>query len=124
MIGFLSTSAWADVSARQREIGRALKRQFETVASQSVPDQMIELLRRADQRWLARAGREIEFVAPTESTTSLLIATAIVGISIMLFAFYDVAYYAAAEPKMIAAGAFVTGLAATFAGAVWLIEGK
>ena len=124
MIGFLSTSPWADVSARQREIGRALQRQYDTVARQAVPDQMIDLLRRADERWLARAGRQVEFAAPKASTTSLTVATAIVGISIMLFAFYDVAFYAAAEPRVIAAGAFFTGLVATFAGAVWLIEGK
>jgi hypothetical protein len=124
MIGFLSTSAWADVCARQRQIGRTLKRQFDAVAGQSVPDQMLDLLRRADARWVAKAGREFEFHEAGVSTTSLTVALAITTTLIASLTLYDIAAYAVSAPKVVAAGAFIAGLAATFAGAAWLIEGK
>ena len=124
MIGFLSTAALSDVSARQCLIGGALKRQFDVIARQSVPDQMIDLLRRADARWLARAGREFQFTDSSMSVTSLTVAMAIVGTLIVLLAGYDVAAWVASEPKTIVAAAFFAALAATIVGAAWLIEDK
>lgn len=124
MIGFLSTAAWSDAAARQRLIGGGLKHQFDVIARQSVPDHMIDLLRRADARWLARAGREIQFADSSMPATSVTVAMAIVGTLIVLLAGYDIAAWVASEPKTLVAAAFFAGLAATVVGAAWLIEDK
>lgn len=85
---------------------------------------MIDLLRRADARWLARAGREFHFAHSGMSATSLTVAMAIVGTVIVLLAGYDVAAWVASEPKAVVAAAFFAGLAATIVGAAWLVEDK
>jgi hypothetical protein len=124
MLGFSASSTWTDATVRQRQIGRALRHQFAPVASQSVPAPMIDLLRKADARWFATAGREFQFTGPATSISSIAVSMAIVGMAIMLWAIYDIAWLVLSDPKMVIAGAIISGLAATFAGAAWLIEGK
>ena len=126
MLGFTSVSpVWIDVSARQRQIGRALRRQFETIVAQATPEHMLELLRNADARFTAATGREVQFAGASPTRLhSINIAMAIVGVPIVLWAFYDIAMMALSDPRMIVAVALPLGLATIFAGAVWLIEGK
>lgn len=125
MFGFTSVSpAWIDVSARQGQIGRALRRQFEAVAAQAVPDQMLELLRKADAHFAAATGREVRFADGSTRLYSINIAMAIVGVFIVSWAVYDVALLAMSQPKVMVVAAFAAGLGAIFAGTVWLVEGK
>lgn len=125
MLGFTSVSpVWVDVSARQRQIGRALRHQFETVATQAVPDQMLDLLRKADARFKAATGHDVHFSDGSTRLYSINIAIAIVGLLIVSWALYDVAILALAQPKLIIAAAFFAGLTATFAATAWLIEGE
>jgi len=122
MISFVSAPhSLTDAPARQRHIGRALRRQYQSVASQSVPDQMLDLLRQADERWFA-AGREFIFKPSRVSTTSLTIAMAIIGTLIALWAAYAGLNLALVNPFALAGVAGVAGLIAIVAGAVWLIE--
>lgn len=123
MFGFTSVSpAWIDVSTRQNQIGRALRRQFEGVAAQAVPDQMLELLRKADARLAATLGHEITFSDGSTRLYSINVAIAIVGIVIVSWALFDVVTLAMSQPKIMAAAAFFTGLAATCVAAAWLVE--
>jgi hypothetical protein len=134
MLGFRSASAaWVDVSARQRQLGRALRKQFEINgralrkqfeinAGQSVPEQMLELLRKADARFYAATGHEARFHDGSTRFYSINVAIAIVGIAIVSWALYDIAWLALSEPKILAAVAYLSALAATLGFTAWLVE--
>ena len=125
MLGFTSVSpVWIDVSARQRQLGRTLRTQLETIVSETIPDYMLDLLRKADARFAAATGCEVHFSSSAPRLYSINIAVAIVAMLIIGWAAYDVAWLAFSRPEITATVAFFTAVAATISATAWLIEGK
>jgi hypothetical protein len=111
-----------DAPARQRLLGGALRRQFQSIASQAVPDHMLDLLRQADARWFATKGHGVSFAGSTPASSSLTIAMTIVGTLIGLWVLYDLLYMASISPAVMIVAGFMALLAIVITGTVWLIE--